>query len=84
MAYNGGALDDYYSSMTSSKYLNEGLQMLMQFNNDTNNVQFGLRSEMVQNVINARSLGIETTTGRDEWLLSISPILYRLRLEIYI
>lgn len=76
MAYTpDGVLDDYYSSMTRNKYLNEDIQLLFQFNNDTTNVQFGIMGEMVQNVINARSMGVESATGVDEWLFNWSPFL---------
>lgn len=75
LAYNQGVMNDYYSSLTSNKYLSEDLQLLFQYNNDTTNVQFGLRGYMVQNVINARSLGVETVTGKDEWLFNWSPFL---------
>lgn len=80
MAYSAGVLDNYYSSANNSRYLREAVSLLFQYNNDTTNVQFGLKGDMVQNVINTRSMGVETTTGKGEWLYNWSPFLnYRYR-----
>lgn len=80
MAYSAGVLDNYYSSANNSRYLKEAASLLFQYNNDTTNVQFGLKGDMVQNVINTRSMGVETITGKGEWLYNWSPFLsYRYR-----
>lgn len=80
MAYSAGVLDNYYSSANNSRYLKEAVSLLFQYNNDTTNVQFGLKGDMVQNVINTRSMGVETITGKGEWLYNWSPFLsYRYR-----
>ena len=68
-----GSRNDYYTSMSDSRYMSEGGRVLLQFNNDTLNALIGVKAEMVKNEIHARSLGVETVTGKDEWLLNISP-----------
>lgn len=73
-AYNpDGSLNDYYSSRTGNNYLQEKARLLMQYDNDTLNAQFGLSADMVKNEITARSLGKETVTGKDEWLMNWAP-----------
>ena len=68
-----GTMNDYYSSSTLNRYLQERARVLMQYSNDTLNVQFGLQADAMKNEIHAVSLGTETVTGKDEWLLKWSP-----------
>ena len=74
-AYSAGVLDNYYSSRSTTRTLQEGGRLLFQYKNDATDLQFGLRGDMVQNVVNAKSLGVETTTGEGEWLYNWSPFL---------
>jgi hypothetical protein len=45
----------------------------VQYDNDTNNVQFGVTGQFVQNVIKSRSLGVESVTGKGDWNFNFSP-----------
>ena len=73
-AYNpDGSLNDYYTSRTANSYLQEKARLLMQYDNDTLNAQFGLSADIVKNEITAKSLGKETVTGKDEWLMNWAP-----------
>lgn len=73
-AYNAdGSSNDYYTSRSHNNYLHEQARLLMQYGNDTLKAQFGLSAEAVKNVISARSLGKETVTGQDEWLMNWAP-----------
>lgn len=71
-----GTANDYYTSTTESRHLQERAQLMMQYNNDTLNVQFGLSGDLVKNEIHARSRGVDTVTGKDEWLTKWSPFAY--------
>lgn len=68
-----GLQNDYYSSLSDSRYIENAGIVAAQWNNDTSNVQFGLRADLVKNEVKARSLGVETITGKDEWLFNWSP-----------
>lgn len=70
-----GSHNDYYSSSTVSRYLSERGALTVQYSNDTSTVQFGVRVETVQNEIKARSMGVETVTGKGEWLTNWAPFL---------
>jgi len=68
-----GMQNDYYSSVSDTRYIENVGILAAQWKNDTSNVQFGVRADMVKNEVKARSLGIETITGKDEWLFNWSP-----------
>lgn len=70
-----GTYNDYYSSLTDNRYLSERGSMTVQYSNDTSTVQFGVRLDAVQNEIRARSMGVETVTGKGEWLTNWAPFL---------
>lgn len=68
-----GSANSYYTSASDQLYLQEEIRLLMQYKTDTLNVQFGLLGDMILNEIKARSLGSETLTGKDDWMLNWSP-----------
>lgn len=68
-----GTANDYYTSTSDNRMLQERAQLLMQYDNDTLNVQFGLNADIFKNEVYARSLGVDTVTGKDEWLMNWSP-----------
>ena len=68
-----GSGNDYYSSVSDSRYLENAAMLVAQWKNDTTDIQFGVRGDMVKNEVKARSLGVETITGKDEWLINWSP-----------
>ncbi len=68
-----GLRNDYYSSVSDNRYLENVGMLMAQWKNDTTDIQFGLRADMVKNEVRARSLGIETVTGKDEWLFNWAP-----------
>ena len=70
-----GTHNEYYSSSTDNLYLSERGAMTVQYSNDTSTVQFGVRVETVQNEIKAKSMGVETITGKGEWLTNWAPFL---------
>lgn len=75
IAYNQGSVVDYYSSLSKNNYFNERLELLLQYNNDTTNIHFGMTGDMIRNEIVAKSMGVESVTGDDEWLMNWSPFL---------
>ena len=70
-----GTANEYYSSYTDTRYWRNQGALTVQYSNDTSIVQFGVRMETVQNEIKAKSLGVETITGKGEWLTNWSPFL---------
>ena len=73
-AYNpDGSANDYYTSLTDQLYMQEQARLLMQYKTDTLNVNFGLLGDLVLNEVYAKSLGKETVTGKNEWMLNWSP-----------
>ena len=68
-----GTYNEYYSASTDNRYLSERGSLAVQYSNDTSTVQFGVRMETVQNEIKAKSMGIETVTGKGEWLTNWAP-----------
>lgn len=73
-AYNpDGSSNGYYSSLSDNRYLENVGMLVTEWGNDTANVQFGVRAVLTKNEVRAKSLGIETVTGKDEWLFNWSP-----------
>ena len=70
-----GTYNEYYSSGTESRYLSERGSLAVQYSNDTSTVQFGVRMESVMNEIKAKSMGVETVTGKGEWLTNWAPFM---------
>ena len=68
-----GTANDYYSSFSDNRYLSEAGGLTVQYSNDTSTVQFGVTVEAVQNEVKAKSMGIETLTGKGEWLVNWAP-----------
>ena len=64
-----GAYNDYYSSFSDNRYLSNRGAITVQYSNDTTTVQFGMVADAVKNEMRSKSLGVETVTGKDEWLL---------------
>ena len=71
-----GTYNDYYSSSSDNRYLSNRGGMTFQYGNDTTTVQFGLVVDAVQNEVRSKSMGIETITGKGEWLVNPSPFVY--------
>ena len=75
-----GTFNDYYSSVSDNYFLREKGSLEVQYSNDTSTVQLGVAVEAVNNEVRAKSLGTETVTGKDEWLVNWSPsVMYRYR-----
>jgi len=73
-AYNpDGSSNGYYSSLSDNRYLENVGMLVTEWKNDTANVQFGVRAVLTKNEVRAKSLGIETITGKDEWMFNWSP-----------
>ena len=70
-----GSHNEYYSSDADNRYLSERGSVTLQYSNDTSTVQFGVRVETVNNEVKAKSMGVETITGKDEWLTNWAPFL---------
>ena len=71
-----GSYNDYYSSMSDNRYLSNRGALTVQYGNDTTTVQFGVMADVVQNEVKAKSMGVETITGKGEWLVNVSPFIY--------
>lgn len=71
-----GTYNDYYSSMSDNRYISNRGALTVQYGNDTTTVQFGAMADVVQNEVRAKSMGVETVTGKGEWIVNVSPFVY--------
>ena len=71
-----GTYNDYYSSSSDNRYISNRGALTVQYGNDTTTVQFGVMADVVQNEVKAKSMGVETITGKGEWLVNVSPFVY--------
>ena len=68
-----GSANDYYSSVSDNYYFSNEGQLLAQYNKGKTNLQFGGQARIYQNENYARSFGLDTKTGVDEWQTTFSP-----------
>lgn len=68
-----GSANDYYSSVSDNYYFSNVGQLLAQYNKGKTNVQFGGQARLYKNENYARSFGLDTKTGVDEWQTTLSP-----------
>ena len=68
-----GSANDYYSSVSDNYYLSNEGQFLAQYNKGKTNLQFGGQARLYKNENYARSFGLDTKTGVDEWQTTLSP-----------
>ena len=71
-----GTYNDYYSSSSDNRYISNRGALTFQYDNDTTTVHFGVMVDAVQNEVKAKSMGVETVTGKGEWLVNASPFVY--------
>ena len=71
-----GTYNDYYSSSSDNRYISNRGALTFQYGNDTTMVHFGVMVDAVQNEVKAKSMGVETVTGKGEWLVNASPFVY--------
>lgn len=68
-----GSANDYYSSVSDNYYFSNVGQILAQYNNGKTNLQLGGQARLYKNENYARSFGLDTKTGVDEWQTTLSP-----------
>lgn len=68
-----GSANYYYSSVSDNYYFSNEGQLLAQYNKGKTNVQFGGQARLYKNENYARSFGLDTKTGVDEWQTTLSP-----------
>lgn len=68
-----GSEDDYYSSYSRNNYLANRGMLQFQFSTDTTELNLGLTCTVYRNETSARSLGVESVTGKDEWRADFAP-----------
>lgn len=74
--------NDYYSSVMDNDYLYIKERIEGQYNKGSVTLQFGASLQETYNRTYSKSLGVEQTTGQNEWLLDWSPFLqFRWRKE---
>ena len=71
-----GTYNDYYSSSSDNRYISNRGVLTFQYGNDTTTVHLGVMVDAVQNEVKAKSMGVETVTGKGEWLVNASPFVY--------
>lgn len=68
-----GSVNNYYSSVSDNYYFSNNGQLLAQYNKGKTNIQFGGQARLYKNENYARSFGLDTKTGVDEWQTTLSP-----------
>ena len=68
-----GSANDYYSSVSDNYYFSNVGQILAQYNKGKTNLQLGGQARLYKNENYARSFGLDTKTGVDEWQTTFSP-----------
>lgn len=58
-----------------NRYLKGQGQLLMQYKNDTTDVQFGVSCEVYKNETLSNSLGTVSETGKGDWRVDWAPFL---------
>lgn len=68
-----GSANDYYTSVSDNYYFSNEGQILAQYNKGKTNLQLGGQARLYKNENYARSFGLDTKTGVDEWQTTLSP-----------
>lgn len=68
-----GSANDYYSSVSDNYYFSNVGQILAQYNKGKTNLQLGGQARLYKNENYARSFGLDTKAGVDEWQTTLSP-----------
>ncbi len=80
-AFNAdGTANDYYTSVINNRYKTFGGDLLAQYSKNGLTLYGGLNMDFIENYNYARSYGLDTETGKDDWQRNISPYL-RLQLS---
>lgn len=66
-------VNDYYSSLSDNKYFTNSGRVLLQWNKNRRNIQFGASVTAAENELYSKSAGVSTTTGKDEWIVDVAP-----------
>lgn len=74
-AFNGndGKANEYYSSISENRYFRNTAMLLVQYSRERNSLQIGASGRLYKSENYAKSYGIDTRTGVDEWLSNFSP-----------
>ncbi len=75
-AFNAdGSGNDYYSSIIDNHYTSLEGNILAQYSKDLFSIYFGTSLQFIENRNYARSYGLDTETGKNDWQKNISPYL---------
>ena len=74
-AFSGddGSRNDYYSAISNNDDWLLRERLLMQWKNDNTTALFGAQLDQEQNVTFSRSLGKESTVGKEKWVFNWAP-----------
>ena len=73
-AFDAVGRNDYYSSVTRSRYLEQQYDMTAQYKFGPSSwITLGARAMGIMNELYSKSFGIEDTTGKDEWNWYVAP-----------
>lgn len=70
-----GTYNDYYSNITDNENTSLSGGLGAQYENGSHILAFGLDANVIETANYVRNLGIETTTGKGEWMLRFNPTL---------
>ncbi|MCR5018387.1 MAG: TonB-dependent receptor family protein [Bacteroidales bacterium] len=74
-AFNGadGSVNNNYSSFSKNDDFDVRQRLLLQYKVNETSLLFGFQTNEERNVTTARYLGMETTTGQDDWIFNWAP-----------
>ncbi len=74
-AFNGadGSVNDNYSSFSKNDDFDIRHRLLFQYKVNETSLLFGFQTNEERNVTTAKYLGVETTTGKNDWIINWAP-----------
>lgn len=69
------SVNDYYSSYSKNDNISMSGDLLAQYAKDSHTLHAGLSFYEILNVVKARTLGVETITGKHDWMFRWAPSL---------
>lgn len=75
IASNGtdGSYNDYYTNITDNESVEIEGGISAQYKNENHSVTLGFSAQMNETVNYVKNLGVETTTGKGEWMFQLAP-----------
>lgn len=76
VAQENGAYSSLYSSYSTARYNTNKISLFGQYSKGTTTLSMGTDFDIKQNWLQAMSNGVESESGKGEWVCNLSPYLY--------